>query len=148
MTLAERRAAVRAALIADPRRSDRLVAHETGSSREMVASIRRRLETSLGERQGHRIGRDGKSYAYRDRKAARPAEKYIGRVAVAIDAIRSPEFSATWGNTSPGTKQRLIDELRRLDRVIKNLRARMPAEPRPGPSRAKTYRHPDPRRTA
>lgn len=43
MTLADRRTAVRAALIADPYRSDRLIAKLTGSSREMVASSRRGL---------------------------------------------------------------------------------------------------------
>jgi hypothetical protein len=151
MTLQERRAAVRAALIADPTQPNTRIAREVGCCRMMVGRMRCAMIERREIDNAPVLAANGKVVHYRRAPLPDHANLTIGRIRRLIDRVAGPKFAATWNNTTPGTQGRLIDTLDRLYRVIHNLKARVRKsrpEPGPGPSRAKTYRHPDPRRTA
>ncbi len=145
MTLSERRAAVRAALLADPTRSDRSIHEEIGCSRLVIARIRldmigRRLIENVPIRAA-----DGKVRRYSRSPRPDHAGLTIERIRRLIDRIAGREFAATWNNTTPNTQDRLIDALDRLHRVVHNLKARVRRDrPAPGPREraATTYRCP------
>jgi hypothetical protein len=116
MTLTERRAAVRAALLADPCRSDRIIAAEVGVYREMVSRARHQL---IGERLIEDIpvkATDGKLYRYRRTVPVTHAQYAIARISRTISVVTGPKFAETWHRTTPDTRQRIVDELERLGR--------------------------------
>lgn len=142
MNLADRRAAVRAALIADPQRSARSIRDDVGVRWDMIARIRAELIAEKAIPDGPIRRRNGRVYRVRSRGTTRRAHDFNDRIDRLIDDMTAPHNAGIWRRARPGTVERTVANLERLYRLTLNLKHRLPRE-RPAVEReARVHRDP------
>jgi hypothetical protein len=123
MNLSERRAAVRAALIADPRQSNCAISREVRCSTRMVAKARAELAAAGEIEAGPVWGARGKLYMVDRGVPVTNLCFTVRRIRNLIDWLRSPEFAVSWGRAGDGAKCELARETQRLYQVLLNRKA-------------------------
>ena len=119
MTQREQHELIRRELVADPNRSNRLLAEICGCHHRTVQLVRVATTTASDE---PRRGRDGKlQVPGSNRRPLTPIHQYGIRIGKLIDSLSSPEFAATWRRSQKDSRARLEAEVRRLQAVLENL---------------------------
>lgn len=123
MTIHERRAACRAAILAEPHRSDRAIALAVGCSRELVEKTRRAMLAAGQIITQPTLGRDGK--VYRVRRVGRDRDFlkiFHQRLKAMLRDLAAPEFAEAWRRSTERQRggitadaETAVDRLAELD---------------------------------
>lgn len=118
----QNRAAARAAILADPTQSNLAITRATGCDRNTVARVRYEMVTAGEIKRGPTITADGRVYHFERRSSLRNVTPTLRRIELLIDHLLSPEFAGVVRRSHPETREKLLAQSRRLERVVSNLR--------------------------
>lgn len=124
-TKRDRRVMARDAILADPGKSDRALAEETGLCRGLLNRVRAELIRAGKVEPMPVTGRDGKTYSF-PRRAGGARDQRVGalakRITKALQVMQSPSFAEAWASTPESTRRRLAADAFRLNTEAARLR--------------------------
>lgn len=124
-TKRDRRGMARDAILADPGKSDRALAEETGLCRGLLNRVRAELIRAGKVEPMPVTGRDGKTYRFPPRKGGpkrNRVDALAKRLNKALAVMQTPEFIAAWTSTPQSTRRRLAADAFRLNTEAARLR--------------------------